>query len=63
MSYGPYDTGRYYSTVPAPKMSVFPNYELPISSFPITLWSIIWCAHKEITSMDDGDVEDVPVQH
>ena len=63
MSYGPYDTGRHYPTVPAPKVSILPYYVLPISSFSVTLWSIIWCAHKEIASVDNGNVEGVPIQH
>lgn len=51
------------SLVLAPKVSILPYYEVAIYSFPVTLWSIVWCADKDITSVDDGNVEGVPVQH
>ena len=49
--------------VPVPKVSILPYDVLAISSFSVTLWSIIWCAHTEITSVDNGNVEGVLVQH
>ena len=61
MLFGSCNTGRHFSTIPAPKVSILPYVILVICSFPVSLWSILWCAHIKITFVQDGNVEGVQV--